>query len=145
MRFCAPKSKIQITWLIKESIGKIYSNDTITGDSIKIELSTGISDIDINLNVNKLEIVIHDGAGDIIINGKTNETYIYNNGYAFLDLSKLECGYMFLVNRSQNKTFVNVKNRLDVEIYDVGNVYCFNNPQTLNITKKGKGEIIIVN
>ena len=138
-----PQSKLNHLRL--KGQGKVYSIDTLTNDSLKIEFSTGISDIDLKVKVNKLEIVIHDGAGDIIIKGKANEIYIYNNGYAYLDLSNIECNYMFLANKSQNKTLVNVKSRLDVEIYDVGNVYCYNNPQTINLKQIGKGDLIIIN
>jgi hypothetical protein len=50
-----------------------------------------------------------------------------------------------LASKSQNQTLVNVSDRLDVEIYEVGDVYYSGNPQTVNLTTYSTGKLIDLN
>lgn len=122
-------------------LGHISSKDTIISNNLSIEFTTGISTLNIKLKTNLLNITIHDGGGDIIISGISNNTNIYNNGYAMLELKSLVSNYIFLASKSQNQTFINAKNRIDVEIYNVGNVYYSGNP-VINLSTFSSGELI---
>jgi len=124
---------------------KVYSNNSIFSDKLKIEFITGISELDLTLSTNELELIVHDGGGDIILKGKTENLNVFNNGYAKLDMLNLSAGYIFLANKSQNQTLINSKNRIDVEIYNVGDVYYAGNPTTVNLNSYSSGELIKLN
>ena len=123
-------------------LGSVESIDTIFADNLKINFVTGISDVNIIVKSTNLELVVHDGGGDIVISGNSKNVNIYNNGYAYVDLGKLKSSYVFLGDKSQNKTFINANNRIDVEIYDVGDVFYTGNPTEINYTPYSSGKLI---
>jgi len=131
--------------LVVNGKGSISSMDTISANYLTISFVTGISDLNLKLKTTNLELVVHDGGGDIILSGTSQNVNIYNNGYAYVDLGKLQSSYVFLANKSQNKTFINASNRIDVEIYDVGNVYYTGNPQEINLQSYSDGKLIELN
>ena len=128
--------------LIINGKGKVSSNNTINAENLTISFVTGISDLNLKLKTTNLELVVHDGGGDIILSGKSKNVNIYNNGYAYVDLGKLQSNYVFLADKSQNKTFINANNRIDVEIYDVGDVFYAGNPSEINFTPYSSGKLI---
>jgi len=123
-------------------LGSVKSIDTINTCNLVINFVTGISDLDLKVKSTNLELVIHDGGGDIVISGISKNVNIYNNGYAYVDLGKLKSNYVFLADKSQNKTFINANMRIDVEIYDVGDVFYTGNPNEINYTPYDTGKLI---
>lgn len=123
-------------------LGRVFSLDTLHSSNIKIEFITGVSDVDLTISTTNTEIILHDGGGDLLVKGKSKNINIYNNGYAKLDLLNLEAEYVFLANKSQNQTFINASKQIDVEIYDVGNVYYKGNPSTIKLTPYSDGKLI---
>ena len=122
-------------------LGHVSSKDTIFSDNLKIEFTTGISDLNLKLRTKYLELVVHDGGGDISLSGTSENTNIFSNGYAKLDMGNFISNYIFLASKSQNQTFIYANNRIDVEIYDVGNVYYSGNP-VISLSTFSSGKLI---
>ncbi len=124
----------QLNYIKINGENNVFSNntDTLTFKNITIEVKSGISNINLIQKSDKTHLVIHDGSGEVFLKGKTNSLYVWNNGISLVDLRNLKTDYIYFVAKSQNKSFINCNNKLDVDLYENGDVYYYGNPLIIN-------------
>jgi len=111
---------------------KVYSKDSLNVDNLSLEVHSGITDINLIFNSKNLDIVIHDGAGDVKISGKTNKLYTWNNGMALINFRNLQTNSIYFVGKSINKSYINCNGVLDIDLYENGDIYYYGNPTKIN-------------
>lgn len=110
----------------------IFSTDTIFADNLKLEIESPISTLNITVKTKYLDIVLHDTAGELKIKGSTNTLYTWNSGISTLDFRDLKAGYTYFVAKSQNTSYLHSIDRLDVDLYEQGDVYYYGSPTKIN-------------
>lgn len=127
---------------IEPSDSVIFEN-TITGDSLMIELREGGGSARLNVDVNFLAINVSYGTADYVLSGTANnaEVKIQNNGFA--DASQFNAGNIFVYNNSTGDLKINLENSYALVIIEAtGNVYHAGQANSSTLQLIGDGEFI---
>jgi len=127
-------------------VGTVYLENEFKQDSMYVSLANS-GDIHLNVNLNYLHTSTH-GNGDIYAKGVVDYSNHYTNGTNYLrlkdliiknriDLNSYTIGHCY-INAPTNMAGGLMK----IEIWEAGNIYYSGNPDSLNLTRKGKGELI---
>ena len=106
--------------------GNIYSGNTITTDTIKID-NRGMGDINLDLNVKTAYIHIH-GGGDINLKGKAIYTEIYGKGTCHIRCGELITDFSYIFSATTGNMYIHTNKDLGAEITHYGNIYYTGNP-----------------
>ncbi len=118
----------------------LYSTNTLKFDTLRIDINTGISSLDIDVDNSHTSLRIHSGTGDYKLSGKTNYSYLYSCGNSYINAQNLITNFTHIVHRSTGSSNVNVKEKFLIENIEHGTVYYTGNPdeKTIqNISKNG--------
>jgi hypothetical protein len=127
---------------IEPSDSVIFEN-TITADSLIIELREGGGSARLDVDVNFFAINVSHGTADYVLSGTANnaEVKIQNNGFA--DASQFNAGYIFVYNNSTNDLKIDLTNSdAYVVIEGTGDIYYSGNPSAANLNQIGSGSFI---
>lgn len=127
-------------------VGTIYLENEFTQDSMYVSIANS-GDIHLNVNLKYLHTSTH-GNGDIYAKGYVDYSNHYTNGTNYLrlkdliiknriDLNSYTIGHCY-INAPSNPSGGLMK----IEIWEAGNIYYSGNPDSLNLTRKGKGDLI---
>lgn len=128
--------------LIYKGYGKVTSGNTLKTDSLYIEFKDGAETVDLTIESPVTWLVIHTGPGDMNIKGHSGCTYIYQNGYGFINAGELNSAFTFMRTNSMNNCHVNASEWLTAEITYIGNVYYYGNPKKIDVIENNKGHLI---
>ena len=126
------------------SIGNVTCSDTVRNQFIQIDVHEGSGTISLLLNQNICVVNLHYGTADIVLYGKSNSCYFYQNSFGRINAIDLEAGSVYSRNWGSNDLYLYAKKFLSIEIKNIGNVYYRGNPQ-INSTITGSGKLIPYN
>jgi len=132
--------------LKNSGVGTVSLENEFLQDSMNVSLA-GSGEIHLNVNLKYLHTSTH-GNGDIYAKGFVDYGNHYTNGTNYLwfkdliiknriDLNSYTIGHCY-INAPTNLTGGLMK----LEIWESGNIYYKGEPDSLNLTRKGKGELI---
>lgn len=122
--------------------GNITSTNTIVNDSIKIDIREGSGSIIMDINVGKSELYFHYGSCDLHMSGYSGVTYIYAASYGPFYCEDLLSTYTYITNKGTNDCYINVTKELFAKIEYMGNIYYYGNPEIVEKTITGSGQLI---
>lgn len=130
-------------YLKNGGLGVIESLNTIYQDTISLRIENS-GDFKLDVNCYRVISSAH-GNGDLYLKGQTNllESYYYGTNYLYANYLKVN-SYLFLSSNSLGHAHINAPENglMDIRINRAGNVYYKGNPNTINLTRNGKGNLI---
>ncbi len=124
------------------SIGNITTTDTIFQDTLIINLYEGAGRVDLLLRSRLIRAGLHYGTQKLVISGKCGLVYGYSAGFGLIDIRNLEATLLYVNNNSSNNMYVRATEELGATIQSLGNIYYFGNPDVINLSKQGSGNLI---
>jgi hypothetical protein len=123
--------------IISNTSGNVKSLNVLTGNKLNIEIETSG---DIELTVNHTTITSNvKGSGNLILHGNVFHHESTIKSPSFLYCQDLASNSTSLKSRTSGLCYINVTNKLDCYIENIGDVYCYGNPVSINKTNNGKG------
>jgi hypothetical protein len=130
----------KVDYVTMEGTGKVIGQNILT---YPLEVETKNSG-DIELSVNTSKVISHMfGYGDITLRGTATQHYCSIGGDGFLHASELETEYTWLDAFTSGLTYIRVTGLLQVKIKKAGDVYCYGNPDTVEKTLIGSGQLYL--
>lgn len=131
----------RIDYILSNGTGDIKSSNTITTPNIDLETK---SSGNIEFTVNNSKVTSHMfGYGDIYLYGTTQEHACSIGGDGFLYAGDLQTNTTWLHDFTTGLCYVKASNALEVHIDNVGDVYCYGTPATINKEVNGTGNLIL--
>jgi len=124
------------------SSGNITSLNTMTTDSLKLEVWGGCGRIDLDIDVYMGFFYLQIGTADIHLSGTCGIISMYTGDFGLLDARNLSSGFAFVSNKSSNDCYVQVQQELNATIQSIGNIYYTGNPKEIHTTINGAGSVI---
>jgi len=127
---------------IEPSDSVIFEN-TISGDSLFVEIREGGGSARLDAAVNFLSVNVSYGTGDYVLSGTANnaEIKIQNNGFA--DVSKFHAPYLFVYNNSTGDLKINLDSSFALVVIEgTGEIYYSGIPDSLILNQVGSGTLI---
>jgi hypothetical protein len=124
-------------------LGTIESVNTIVQDTISLRTENS-GDFKLDLNTYRIAGSAH-GNGDMYLTGTTNRLESDYTGTNFLYASDLTVtGYIYLHSVSIGHAHIKAPENglMDITLDRSGNVYYTGNPNTINLTRNNKGDLI---
>lgn len=125
------------------SVGTIQSTNTITQDDISVRIENS-GDVKLDLNTQRFFGSVH-GNGDIYLTGTTKDLMSNYTGTNYLYASQLTVtSYIYLHSISIGHAYVKAPENglMDIVLDRNGDVHYTGNPNTIHLTKNGKGDLI---
>ncbi len=130
-------------WKINyNSSGNITSLNTMTTDSLKLEVWGGCGRIDLDINANMGFFYLQIGTADIHLAGSCGIVSIYTGDFGFIDARNMSSGFVFATNKSSNDCYIQVHQELNATIQSIGNIYYTGNPKEIYTVINGSGSVI---
>ncbi len=125
--------------VIANGSGNIKSTNTFTTDTMNVEIK---SSGNVDLTVENALVISHIfDSGDLTLHGKTQEHSCYIGGTSFLYAENLQTNYTWIYTYATGNCSVRASDLLICLIKDVGDVYCYGNPTTVEKTISGNGHL----
>lgn len=115
--------------------------DTVVKDIFQLDVFEGSGIISLLLNTKNLIVNMHTGSADIMLDGITTNSYLFQNGFGRIDGSNCRSSSVYARNWSSNNMYLYPENYLSVEIKNIGDVYYHGNPQ-IDATLTSTGKLI---
>ena len=128
--------------LYYNSSGDIISTNTLQCDSLSVQAWDGSGLISLDIESNKSLLSLHYGSVDFQVKGYSKVNYIYAASYGPFYCEDLETEFTFMNNRGSNDCYVYCKQRLEVEIEYVGDIYYRGDPPVIIENISGSGKLI---
>lgn len=122
--------------------GDIYSEGILEFNNFTIDAFEGTGSINLNVVCDEIYLRQHTGPADFNIQGSSNNTYVYTNGNGWLFLQNLESNDVHVNHSGTGDVYVKAYNSLLVELYAIGNINYFGNPDVIVSEYTGSGRII---
>lgn len=127
-------------WKISyNSAGNISTTNTLTWDSIKVEVWGGCGSIDLSLRLVKGWFVMNMGTADFNLHGKCDIVNYYLSDMGLCQAGDLETRYCSVNTKGTNNCYVNVTVSLYAIIENIGSVYYRGDPLTVGGKITGSG------
>ncbi len=124
------------------SNGFVSFNEPLESDTFRLDVFEGGGQIELSLNTRTAYLSFHYGTADILAEGRSGVSYYYQNSYGPIRAENLESEFVYLNNNSLNHTFVHANVHLGATISSAGNVYYRGNPESIDLTTIGSGELL---
>lgn len=121
--------------------GDIKSTNTITGDSLILNIVEGAGRVDLDVNMNKNYIYFHIGTASIHYKGYSHLSYITSSSFGPVDAEGLETVFTYINNESSNNCYVNSDLRLEATIKGIGDIFYSGTPEII-LNDLGEGRLI---
>jgi len=130
-----------------EGNASIYSEDTINVNNLRIENSGDFTTWDFKLKANNLKIYLHAIVGEMKLQGKVENMYLYSSGTNHCFFKKLEVKEASINHTSLGDIHLKVTEKLLLDINSSGDFYCYGNPpyQTVSYEENETGKLIFIN
>lgn len=132
----------EIKTIICRTVGDINCVDTIKTNIFLAESWSGTGTINLKLDVNESYLKIHTGPADIIANGQTGYSYLYNTGNGYIRAAGLQTDDAYVMSRSTGDCYVYSTNNLKVKIDYQGDIYYSGQPSIVQSQITGTGRLI---
>lgn len=128
-----------INWITSDCTNDIVSLNTITTPEFDVQTKNAGN---IELTVNNLAVGSHmHGSGDLILHGVTGEHACDIGGTSFLRCEDLQTTYTWVHTFTTGLCYVKASNLLICKIDNVGDVFCYGNPATVENERKSTGQL----
>jgi len=119
--------------------GNVSTTNTLTGDSVKVEVWGGCGTIGLDLNYGQGWFGLFMGTADINLQGKCDMTSFYLNNMGLCQAKGLVSQYCSVTSRGSNDCYVNVKVSIWAIIENIGSVYYTGDPHDIGGKITGSG------
>lgn len=120
----------------------VYSENTITFDTLLIYIEGGVATTDLDLEGNALFFRTN-STGNFHLKGNVKYDYIYSTGYGYVFAQDLISDFTHVVNKSTGDCYVNCNGFLLIEYILTGDVYYSGNPSKIVIqSAESTGKLI---
>lgn len=129
-----------IKYITSDGTADIKSLNTITTDIFDVQTKNSGN---IELTVNNSKVISHmHGSGDLTLSGTTIEHACDIGGTSFLNCKNLQTANTWVHTFTTGLCYVSTSN-LTCLIDNVGDVYCYGSPGTVQEIKKGAGQLYL--
>ncbi|MEI6883872.1 MAG: DUF2807 domain-containing protein [Bacteroidota bacterium] len=125
--------------LYYNAAGNVSSTNTLSTDSVKLEVWGGCGTIDLSLNCNKGWFVMNMGTADYQLHGRCDIADFYLNDMGLIQAKDLKTRYCAVKSSGTNNCYVNVSVILYAIIQDIGSVYYTGDPGSVGGKITGSG------
>jgi len=119
--------------------GNITTTNTLTGDSVKLEVWGGCGTIEMDLNYSQGWFGLFMGTADYKLHGKCDITSFYISDLGLCQAMDLPTRYCSVTSKGTNNCYVNVSIALYAIIENIGSVYYSGNPGSVGGKITGSG------
>ncbi|MDG1476376.1 MAG: DUF2807 domain-containing protein [Vicingaceae bacterium] len=119
--------------------GNIASTNTLNFPVFDFDSFGGTGTISLALKTNDLSIKQHSGPAEFKLTGEVDKLYVYTLGQGWFYLDQLEVSESHINHSGIGDVFVNVKNKLSVEMRSRGSVYYLGSPSVEVSPNVGSG------
>lgn len=134
-----------LTELTCYGTGTILSSNTITVDTLLIDLWETYSNISLSINTQYVHAKNHTGPGDIHLLGSSDFVYAYSTGNGFIYCDGLITRKTWVIHGGTGEIYVNAQDTLRAEINYIGNIYYSGQPSTIDLNDNGDGNLVPLN
>jgi len=122
--------------------GNISCTDTLRCTTLLMEQWGAEGSAELKVDVDRLDIALHTGAGDAQVTGDCDEAGLYSGIMAPIDASGLRAGTVRVNNSSVADIRCWAVNELDAQVRSVGDVYYRGDPGNVSSAITGSGRLI---
>jgi len=108
--------------IINEGNYTFKSMNTLSGRTLMIKMS-GSGDVDLKLDIPQLLVNISASDGDLLLDGKAIESYIFCIGSTIVKASSFETEKTYITHHGTGHMYVNASTEIGANIDWIGNVY----------------------
>jgi len=144
-RITVKVSLADVAKLVLRGTGNVRCTDTIVRDVFLLDQWGAQGTTELTLDVGRVDIGLHSGAGDVLLHGRSFEANLYNGIMGPIDASDMRARFVSVNNSGITDIRCWADNGLNVQLYDVGDVYYRGDPPMLQTHITGSGELIKVN
>jgi hypothetical protein len=127
--------------IVYQASGNLIFTNEFVADSMKLDVLEGAGNIQMWVKMKRTRLNLHYGTVDLTVRGYSQISHLHSGGYGPADLRDLNTVYTYMTNNSTNNCFVRTSLELEVKIENVGDVYYFGNPPTVNLYGIGTGKL----
>jgi hypothetical protein len=109
--------------------GDVRATNTLKLTRLDIISEAGAGNVELTVDAGSIYAYIFNENADFILHGRANECHTYSNARATIDFSDLVVRYYNMGYGAVKDTYIQVTEKLDLEIYYKGNVYYKGDPQ----------------
>ena len=120
----------------------IISLGIISCNNFSLDVYAGASSAEIMLNCNKFEFSLNQGTGNFNFGGECINSFYYNLGTGFIYADNLSTNNSTVTNISSGDIYLNVTEKLDVELKSSGDIYYYGDPEVNILGQTSSGELI---
>jgi len=125
--------------------GSVSTFDTLTSDYIRFYAFNGGGIFKIDVKANTVSLISHSyTTTDFTISGTANALSSHAKGMGKIKLENLLVKKADIIYNGTNEYFINVSEELKVNLLNAGNVYCYGNPDSINLSMEGEGKLILL-
>ncbi|HEX8516953.1 MAG TPA: head GIN domain-containing protein [Bacteroidia bacterium] len=129
----------KLTYLTSDGTGDVKSLNTITSDTLDVQTKNSGN---IFLTVNNMNLLSHmHGSGDVTFNGIATDHYASVGGTAYLYAGGLQTNYTYIHSYTLGLSYIRANNLLICRLDDIGDIFCYGRPATVEQTKNGSGQL----
>lgn len=121
--------------------GKVYSTNTITNDTVDVNVINS-GDLTFIINAQNSYSRTHAWAGDVTFSGTTVNHYVYDVGQGIAHCDNLSAQNVIVISKGTGNCYVNAQSNLHTEISGEGNVYYSGSPPVITTINPGPGQLI---
>lgn len=134
LRNPAEKVRVYVSFKTLDKInyhgsGDVRATDTLKLNRLDLISEVGAGNIELTVDAGSIYAYIFNENADFILHGRAGECHTYSNARATIDFSDLVVRYYNMGYGAVKDTYIQVTEKLDLEIYYRGNVYYKGNPQ----------------
>lgn len=126
-----------------EPSDSIIFEDTISADTLRIQLAFGGGSMKLNVDTKWLSVVVSRGTGDYVVGGYAERAEVKVQDKGFADATELSTLHLFAYQNSTANLWVNIDyTNATIRIDGPGDVYATGTPITLKKELYGSGEFL---
>ncbi|MEQ9187099.1 MAG: DUF2807 domain-containing protein [Cryomorphaceae bacterium] len=134
----------RLSGIFSQSAGAVRFLAPFRADSIRIEIEDAAGSLEFNGDCERIDLLVHTGATDVILKGECTRLFVYNSGYAPVDAKELVTRTAIVHNNGSSDTYVHAWENVYTQIYHIGNIYVSGNAQITRWHEKGGGSVVLV-
>jgi len=138
IRICSPN----FTTIQNYSTGDIRSVNVIQSSKFIMENRHAAGVHELEMDADTVDIRTHAGVCDVVLTGRANDVYLFNQGLGIVDARALIAPKAYVNNSSVNKVFVNSSDYLFAVIRSSGSVYYSGSPELIDLDTEGQGQLL---
>lgn len=122
--------------------GNITSVDVLKFPFFEFDSRGGTGSIQLNMESKEIDLRQHSGPADFTFTGKVDDLYVYTLGQGWFYLEGMVANSVHVNHSGIGDVFVNVKEKLSVEMRSRGSVYYKGNPSVHISPDIGEGKVL---